>query len=62
MGGTEWPGAFIDQKNELHHATAMRNYLDGESLTRPRWEMATAAVSHKDLHGFALISEPKTPI
>lgn len=60
VGGTEWLGAFIDQKNELYHATAMRNYLEGESLTKPRWEMAAAPVSHPDLRGFALVSDGKS--
>ena len=60
VGGTEWMGAFIDHKNELYHATAMRNYLAGESLTRPHWEIASPAVSHEDLRGFCLESEGKT--
>jgi hypothetical protein len=60
VGGTEWLGAFIDRKNELYHATAMRNYLEGESLTRPHWEIASPAVSHQDLRGFCLKSEGKT--
>ena len=60
VGGTEWLGAFIDQKNELYHAAAMRNYLEGESLTRPHWEMARASASHQDLRGFALLSDAKT--
>jgi hypothetical protein len=60
VGGTEWMGAFIDRKNELYHATAMRNYLAGESLTKPHWEMATASVSNEDLRGFCLTSEGKS--
>lgn len=60
VGGTEWLGAFIVQRNETYHAAAMRAYLDGESLTQPRWEMATLGVSHPDLRAFCLVSEPKT--
>ncbi len=60
VGGTEWLGAFIDRKNELYHATAIRNYLEGESLTRPHWEIGSPAVSHRDLRGFSLISEGKS--
>jgi len=60
VGGTEWMGAFIDRKNELCHATAMRNYLQGESLTRPRWEMASPTITHEGLRGFCLQSEGKT--
>ncbi|MEN6497418.1 MAG: hypothetical protein ABFD16_24235, partial [Thermoguttaceae bacterium] len=60
VGGTEWLGAFIDRKNQLFHATAMRNYLAGESLTRPRWEIATPTVSHPDLRGFCLQSDGKS--
>ena len=60
VGGTEWLGAFIDRKNELHHATAIRNYLAGESLTKPHWEVQNPVVSHEDLRGFCLTSEGKT--
>lgn len=60
VGGTEWMGAFIDRKNQLFHAGAMRNYLAGESLTRPRLEIASPVVSHADLRGFALVSEAKS--
>jgi len=60
VGGTEWLGAFIVQRNQLCHAAAMRNYLAGESLTKPRWEMATPSVSHADLRGFCLQSDGKT--
>ena len=60
VGGTEWLGAFIVQRNQLCHATAMRNYLAGESLTKPRWEVATPVVSHADLRGFCLQSDGKT--
>lgn len=60
VGGTEWLGAFIDQKNELYHATAVAKYLEGESLTKPRWEIGDAAVSHPDLRGFCLAADGKT--
>jgi hypothetical protein len=60
VGGTEWMGAFIDRKNQLFHAGAMRNYLAGESLCRPRLEIVTPVVSHPDLRGFALQSEAKS--
>jgi len=60
VGVTEWLGAFIDRKNELYHATALRNYLAAESLTKPGWEMATPTVSHADLRGFCLQCEGKT--
>ena len=42
------------------HAAAMRSYLAGESLTKPRWEIATPTVSHTDLRGFCLQSDGKT--
>ncbi|MCE5347369.1 MAG: DUF5060 domain-containing protein [Bacteroidales bacterium] len=57
VGGTEWLGHFIVQKNQLFHATAMRNFLEGESLTKPHWEIVTPVVSHPDLRGFCLQSE-----
>lgn len=57
VGGTEWLGHFIVQKNQLYHATAMRNFLQGESLTKPKWEIITPNVSHPDLRGFCLQSE-----
>ncbi|MFA5190278.1 MAG: hypothetical protein WC740_06105 [Verrucomicrobiia bacterium] len=60
VGGTEWLGAFIVQRNQMCHGAAMRNYLAGESLTKVRWEMATPVVSHADLRGFCLQSEGKT--
>jgi len=60
VGGTEWLGAFIVQRNQMCHAAALREYLKGESLTKPRWEMATPVVSHADLRGFCLQSEEKT--
>ena len=60
VGGTEWLGAFIDRKNELYHATAMRNYLQGESLTGPHWEMAAPAVSDDGLRGFCLQTDGKS--
>jgi hypothetical protein len=60
VGGTEWLGAFIVQRNQMCHAAAMRDYLAGESLTKPHWEMATPTVSHADLRGFCLVSEAKT--
>ena len=53
-------GAFIDRENELYHATAMRNYLAGESLTKPHWEIAAPTVSHADLRGFCLQSDGKS--
>jgi hypothetical protein len=60
VGGTEWLGQFIDRKNQLFHATAIRNFLEGESLTKPRWEIVTPVVSHPDLRGFCLQSEGKS--
>lgn len=60
VGGTEWLGGFIVQRDQLCHATAMRNYLAGESLTKPYWGMVTPTVSHADLRGFALQSEGKS--
>jgi len=60
VGGTEWLGAFIDGKNELYHAAAMRNYLQGESLTGPHWEMAAPAVSDDGLRGFCLQTDGKS--
>lgn len=60
VGGTEWLGQFIVARDQLFHATAIRNYLEGESLTRPRWEIVAGEVSHPDLRGFALRSEGKS--
>ncbi|MDD4870616.1 MAG: hypothetical protein PHR77_08645 [Kiritimatiellae bacterium] len=60
VGGTEWMGAFIVQRNQMCHATAIRNYLAGESLTRSHWEMASPVISHADLRGFCLQSEGKS--
>lgn len=60
VGGTEWLGHFIVQKNQLFHATAIRNFLEGESLTKPHWEIVTPVVSHQDLRGFCLQSEGKS--
>lgn len=60
VGGTEWLGAFIVQRDQLCHAAAMRAFLAGESLTRPHWEMATPAVSHAGLRAFSLRSEGKS--
>ena len=57
VGGTEWLGHFIVQKDQLYHATAMRNFLQGESLTKPKREIITPNVSHPDLRGFCLQSE-----
>jgi hypothetical protein len=57
VGGTEWLGHFIDRKNQLYHATAISNFLKGESLTKPKWEIVTPNVSHQDLRGFSLQSE-----
>lgn len=57
VGGTEWLGHFIVQKDQLYHATAMRNFLQGESLTKPKWEIITPNVSHLNLRGFCLQSE-----
>ncbi len=44
----------------MYHATAIAKYLEGESLTKPHWQIETPAVSHQDLRGFALRSEAKT--
>ena len=60
VGGTEWLGQFIVSRNQLFHATAMRNFLEGESLTKPHWEITAPIVSHADLRGFSLQSEGKS--
>lgn len=60
VGGTDWLGHFIVDKNQLFHATAIRNYLVGESLTKTRWLMTTPTVSDNNLRGFALQSEGKS--
>lgn len=60
VGGTEWLGAFIVQRNEMYHAAAIRKYLAGESLTERRWEIDTPVVSHQDLRGFVLRTEGKS--
>ncbi|OGV64797.1 MAG: hypothetical protein A2283_04030 [Lentisphaerae bacterium RIFOXYA12_FULL_48_11] len=60
VGGTEWMGAFIVQRNQMCHASAIRNYLAGESLTKLHWEMTKPEVSHADLRGFCLQSDGKS--
>lgn len=60
VGGTEWMGAFIVKKNEMYHAAAVRSYLEGESLTKQRWEIDTPVTSHPDLRGFVLRTEGKS--
>lgn len=60
VGGTEWLGQFIDAKNELYHATAIKKYLDGESLTKRHWETTPTAVSLPDLRGFCLRGDARS--
>lgn len=60
VGGTEWMGQFIDRKNQLFHATAIRNFLQGESLTKPKWEMKSPRISDTGLRGFALLSQQQS--
>ncbi len=60
VGGTEWLGHFIDRKNQLYHATAIRNFLKGESLTNPKWEIIIPNVTHNDLRGFSLQSKDQS--
>jgi len=60
VGGTEWLGAFIVERNQMCHAMAMRNYLAGESLTKPHWQIVAPTVSHADLRGFTLQSDGKS--
>lgn len=60
VGGTEWLGHAIWKKNELYHATAIHNFLKGESLTEPQWKTNTAITSNDNLLGFALESDSKS--
>ena len=60
LGGTEWLGHFIVKKNQLYHAAAMRNFLQGESLTKPKFQIVTPNVSHQDLRSFGLQGEGKS--
>ncbi len=60
VGGTEWLGQWIYYKNELYHATAMKNYIEGEPIARMHLEMASPELSNADLRGFCLQSENKT--
>lgn len=60
VGGTEWLGAFIVGRGEMCHAAAVRNFLAGESLTKPHWEMATAPVSNEALRCLCLVSEGRS--
>ncbi|GEM_PF-1732612 len=60
VGGTEWLGQWIDRKKELYHATAISNFLKGESLVKSHWEVASPVVSHNDLRGFCLESEGRS--
>lgn len=59
-GGTEWFNVELDDGNRLFHAKAIAQYLDGEHLTKVRWQIATPEISDKQLRAFALRSERKT--
>lgn len=60
VGGTEWLGHFIVKRDQLFHATALRNFLEGESLTKPHWEIVTPETAHPDLRAFCLQSAGKS--
>jgi hypothetical protein len=59
-GGTEWFNVELDADNRLVHAKAIAQFLDGEHLTKTRWEIAKPEISDKQLRTFALCSERKT--
>ena len=59
-GGTEWFNVELDAGNRLVHAKAIAQFLDGEHLTKTRWEIAKPEISDKQLRAFALRSERKT--
>jgi hypothetical protein len=59
-GGTEWFNVELDDGNRLVHAKAIAQYLDGEHLTKVRWEIAKPEISDSQLRAFALRSAHKT--
>lgn len=60
VGGTEWLGAFIVERGEMCHAAAIRDFLAGESLTKPHWATAAPAVSNENLRCLCLLSDGKS--
>jgi hypothetical protein len=61
-GGTDWFVVELDANNLMFHAKSISKYLDGESLTKIHWEMATPEVSDTVLNAFALKSDNKTMV
>ncbi len=59
-GGTDWLANIIDHQGELYHAAALYKYLEGESLTKTRWEIRTPTVGDLNLGAFALQADGKT--
>lgn len=62
VGGTEWLGQWIYYKNELYHATAMKNYLEGEPITKMNMQISSPELTNPDLRGFCLQSDRKTMV
>jgi hypothetical protein len=59
-GGTDWFNVELDANNLMFHSKAISQYLDGESLTKPQWEIAKPVVSATGLDAFALKSANQT--
>jgi hypothetical protein len=59
-GGTDWFNVELDANNLMFHSKAISKYLDGESLTKPQWEIAKPVVSATGLDAFALKSANQT--
>jgi hypothetical protein len=58
--GTDWLVNVLDHDNQLFHAKALANFLDGENLTAKPYQMAEAPASDARLTGFALRNDSKT--
>ncbi|HBY58208.1 MAG TPA: hypothetical protein DEH78_00190 [Solibacterales bacterium] len=59
-GGTEWQVNVLDNDNQMFHAKAFARYLDGESLTKTRWDRAAVKTSQPGLNAWALQTSGKT--
>jgi len=59
-GGTEWLNRLLHKDGALTHAKALSRFLDGESLTRPRWKQATPKCSDAQVMAFVLQSDDAT--
>ncbi|MGD0774782.1 MAG: hypothetical protein ABSC05_18355 [Candidatus Solibacter sp.] len=58
--GTDWMVNVLDHDNQLFHAKALAQFLDGESLTAKPFEQSDAATSDSKLTAFALRNSDKT--